>query len=41
MSQDRLSKLSIISVEHETVENINLDRIISDFASEKSGKIEI
>ena len=36
MLQDRLSNLSLISTEHETVEKTDFDRVISNFASAKS-----
>ena len=41
MSQDRLSDLSLISTENETVVKINFDQIISNFASAKTQKVKI
>ena len=41
MSQDRLSNLSLISIEYETVEKIDFDQVISNFASAKTRKIKI
>ena len=41
MSQDRLSNLSLISIELETVEKIEFDQVISSFASAKAQKLKI
>ena len=41
VSQDCLSNLSFISSEHETVEKIDFDQVISNFASAKAWKIKI
>ena len=39
MSQDRLSNLSLISIEHETVEKLDFDQVISNFASAEAQKV--
>ena len=41
MSQDRLSNLSLISIDHETVEKINFDQVISNFTSAEGQKVKI
>ena len=41
MSQDWLSNLSLISIEHKTVEKIDFGQVISHFASAKTRKIKI
>ena len=41
MSQDRLSNLSLISTEHETEENVDIDQVICNFASAKVRKVKI
>ena len=41
MLQDRLSNLSLISTEHETVEKTDFDRVISNFASAKPQNVKI
>ncbi|KAK4873016.1 hypothetical protein RN001_015045 [Aquatica leii] len=40
MSQDRLSNLAFISIEHETVDTLDLNEVIDSFASMKARKIE-
>ena len=41
MSQDRLSTLSLISVEHETVKKIDFDQVISNSTFAKVRKVKI
>jgi len=36
MSQDRLNGLAILCIEKDMIKNIDVDTIISDFASRKS-----
>lgn len=38
ISQDRLSSLRVLAVEHELAKNTNLDGVIDDFASKKARK---
>jgi hypothetical protein len=39
MGQERLSALAILSIERETLEKIDLDMIVDQFASAKARKI--
>ena len=41
MSQDCLSNLSLILIEHETVEKIDFNQVVSNFASVKARKVKI
>ena len=40
MGQERVSHISILSIEHEITQTLNVDKIIEDFASSKSRKIK-
>ena len=39
MGQERLTKLAIISIEHEEVKKLNLEDMVNDFASMKARKV--
>jgi hypothetical protein len=41
MGQDCLSDLALLSIERETLENINFDNVIDEFATVKSKKINL
>ncbi len=41
MGQDRLSELALLSIEKETLENINFDNVIDEFATVKSRRINL
>ena len=41
MGQDRLSNLALLSVERETLNTINFDNVIDQFASVKARKINL
>ena len=41
MGQDRLSDLAILSVERETLEKIDFDDVIDQFATVKSRRINL
>ena len=41
MGQDRLSDLALLSIERETLENINFDNVIDEFATVKSRRINL
>uniref|UniRef100_A0A0A9XP02 Zinc finger MYM-type protein 1 n=1 Tax=Lygus hesperus TaxID=30085 RepID=A0A0A9XP02_LYGHE len=41
MSQQRLTDLSIITIEHKRASNISFDKVIKEFASKKSRKVII
>ena len=41
MLRNRLSSLSLVLIEHETVEKIDFDQVISKFASAKARKVKI
>ena len=40
MSDDRLSALSILSIERDYVQKLNFEDIIADFASAKARKVQ-
>jgi hypothetical protein len=39
MAQDRLSNLSILSIEHGIAKPINFDYVIDEFSSDKARKV--
>ena len=41
MSQERLNELAILSIEKEMLEELKYKNLISNFASQKSRKIDI
>ena len=41
MRQDRLTSLSIVSIEYDIANSLNYDNIIDDFASSKARKMNL
>ncbi|MBK5646616.1 MAG: hAT transposon family protein, partial [Acinetobacter sp.] len=41
MTQERLSNLTLLSIEHKICENLNLTNLINEFAEMKARKIKI
>ena len=41
MAQSRLNYLSLMSIEHDILENVNFDSIIHDFATSKCRKVNL
>ena len=41
MNQERLSNLALLTIEHHTVENLNLKTLLTDFANKKARRTNI